>query len=114
MKEKCLLNYNKGQLLDEAIQSQYKRVSDYLERLQINDSIYDTLSLMEEQKTVNIPNKRKILSEKVAHYVKTVLQLLDITWSIIEEFKYKMEMNKNIEFDNYYTTLVDTLLIKVK
>jgi hypothetical protein len=84
-----------------------------MEKLSLNN-ISDTLNLMEQQKTINIPKKRKLLSEQVAYYVKTVLELLDVTWSIIEEFKYKMEMDKNIQFDEYYTTLVDTLLLKVK
>lgn len=69
---------------------------------------------METQKLSSIPNKRKILGEKIASYVKTILELLDVTWSIIEEFKYKMEKDKNIQFDEYYTSLVDSLLIRVK
>jgi hypothetical protein len=45
---------------------------------------------------------------------QTVLQVLDVTWSIIEEFKHRYERDKNIQFDQHYTGLVDTLLIKVK
>lgn len=79
-----------GLLLDEAIQSKHQRVTAYLEKLSIS-SLPDTIKHMEVQKLTSIPNKRKILGEKIATYVKTILELLDVTWSIIEEFKYKME-----------------------
>lgn len=43
-----------------------------------------------------------------------ILKLLDTTWSIMERFKYKSQKEKNIYFDEYYMSLVDTLLLKVK
>lgn len=68
---------------------------------------------MEHEKS-DLPKRRMLLGQKVANHVKTVLKILDVTWSIIEQFKYKMEKEKNIQLDEYYRSLVESLLSKVK
>ncbi|KAI8050091.1 hypothetical protein BDF21DRAFT_183816 [Thamnidium elegans] len=55
-----------------------------------------------------------ILGKKVADIVKIILSVLDVTWLIINEFKYTMEQEKNAKLDAYYTSTVNTLLLKVK
>lgn len=62
----------------------------------------------------DLPKRRMLLGQKVANHVKTVLKILDVTWSIIEQLKYKMEKDKNMQLDEYYTSFVDSLLFKVK
>ena len=62
----------------------------------------------------DLPKRRMLLGQKVANHVKTVLKILDVSWSIIEELKYRMEKDKDIQLDEYYASFVDSLLFKVK
>ncbi|KAI8980387.1 hypothetical protein BDB01DRAFT_225351 [Pilobolus umbonatus] len=59
-------------------------------------------------------HKRNYKMLKIGGYVKTVLEVLSVTWSVIEEFKYGKERERNKDLDDYYASLTDSLLLKVK
>lgn len=63
---------------------------------------------------MSLPTHRTIQGVKIANIVKTILSVLDVTWLIINEFKYTMEQEKNAKLDAYYTSTVNALLLKVK
>ncbi|KAI7900940.1 uncharacterized protein BX663DRAFT_553585 [Cokeromyces recurvatus] len=115
LKNEILLNEIKKlkeNSLNEAIQLKYNQVSDFIS-LSSMVNIPETVEQLEKvQDEMN--QKRSQLILKVTDYVKTALELLDVTWSIIEEYKFKSEKDKNEDLDHYYTTLVDTLLISIK
>ncbi|KAI8098095.1 HAUS augmin-like complex subunit 4-domain-containing protein [Gilbertella persicaria] len=99
-------------LVKEAIQLKHKKVKEFMSASSIT-SVQDIKQQIKQDEQ-DLVDKRALVESKVVYYVKTVLNILDVTWSVIEQFKYKAEKDKNIQFDNYYTSLVDTLLIKVK
>ncbi|KAI9361942.1 hypothetical protein BD770DRAFT_14318 [Pilaira anomala] len=63
---------------------------------------------------INVPKRKVILGNSVIQVVKLILNVLDTTWLIIKEFKYKMERERHVHLDIYYTRIVDALLLKVK
>lgn len=68
---------------------------------------------MNETKS-KLRDKQVNLGKRVAHYVKTILEMLDVTWTVIEQFKYKAQKDKNIALDGHYAALVDAMLLKAK
>lgn len=66
------------------------------------------------EKRSELRDKQLNLGKKVAEYVKTILEILDVTWTVIEQFKYKAQKDKNVAFDEHYAALVDTMLLKAK
>jgi hypothetical protein len=54
------------------------------------------------------------MNKKISDHVNVVLEILDVTWHIIQEFKYKMGENESPTLDNYYNALSQTLLLKIK
>ncbi|KAI8646683.1 hypothetical protein BD408DRAFT_428387 [Parasitella parasitica] len=100
--------------LDEAIRLKYSQVSEFITISSFSiSSIHQTMLQMDEKRS-EIRDKQSKLGVKVAEYVKTILEVLDITWTVIEQFKYKAQKDKNIAFDEHYAALVDTLLLKAK
>ncbi|CEP12270.1 hypothetical protein [Parasitella parasitica] len=100
--------------LNEAIKLKYNQISEYITISSFSiHTIHQTMLQMDEQRS-ELGEKRLNLGIKVANYVKTVLEVLDETWTVIEQFKYKAQKDKNIAFDEYYGALVDTMLLKAK
>lgn len=63
---------------------------------------------------INVPKRKVILGNGVIQVVKLILNVLDTTWLIIKEFKYKVERERHVHLDVYYARIVDALLLKVK
>ncbi|SAL99646.1 hypothetical protein [Absidia glauca] len=116
-------------ILDEAIQTKYDKVglliSQYHPGLgQVIPIQQDTAHLLVssvQQLSTKIQNskfdltsKKLMLSNEMILYVKVILELLDIIWLIIQEFKYKSEKEKNQTFDNYLGSMVDSLLLRIR
>lgn len=100
--------------LDEAIKLKYDQVSDYITISSFSIStIHQTMIHMNEKRS-ELRDKQLNLGKKVAEYVKTILEILDVTWTVIEQFKYKAQKDKNVAFDEHYAALVDTMLLKAK
>ncbi|KAL9557816.1 hypothetical protein MBANPS3_001207 [Mucor bainieri] len=100
--------------LDEAIKSKYNRVSEYITASSLNiATIHQTMVHLNEMKS-ELREKQANLGKRVAGYVKTILEMLDVTWTVIEQFKYKAQKDKNIALDNHYAALVDAMLLKTK
>ncbi|OBZ81107.1 hypothetical protein A0J61_10844, partial [Choanephora cucurbitarum] len=97
-------------LLQEAIELKYKKINEFMQVSSI-DSVQKLKQQLKTDKQT-LMEKRLIVEGKVKKYIRTVLQTLDIIWSIIEQFKYKDQKCRNIAFDEYYTSLVDTMLVK--
>ncbi|KAG2205389.1 hypothetical protein INT47_007174 [Mucor saturninus] len=90
--------------MDDALKLKHERVLAFMEKSSLSMNYADP----------DLPKRRMLLVQKVANHVKTVLKILDVSWSIIEELKYRMEKDKDIQLDEYYASFVDSLLYKVK
>lgn len=100
--------------MDKAIKLKYNQVSEYITVSSLNIStIHQTVTHMNETKS-KLRDKQVNLGKRVAHYVKTILEMLDVTWTVIEQFKYKAQKDKNIALDGHYAALVDAMLLKAK
>jgi hypothetical protein len=63
---------------------------------------------------LHVAHRKVQMNKKISDYVNVVLEILDVTWHIIQEFKYKMGENESPTLDNYYNALSQTLLLKIK
>ncbi|KAL9547718.1 hypothetical protein PS6_006985 [Mucor atramentarius] len=100
--------------LDEAIKLKYNQVSEYITVSSLNiATMHQTMIQMNEMKS-DLRDKQVNLGKRVADYVKTILDMLDVTWTVIEQFKCKAQKDKNIALDDHYAALVDAMLLKAK
>ncbi|GAN09460.1 hypothetical protein MAM1_0269c08989 [Mucor ambiguus] len=114
---KEILKVEQGPLsrnLDEAIKLKYNQVSEYITASTLDiTTMHQTMIHMNEMKS-KLRDKQANLGKRVADYVKTILEMLDVTWTVIEQFKYKAQKDKNITLDDHYAALVDAVLLKTK
>ncbi|KAL0144272.1 hypothetical protein V8B55DRAFT_1433594 [Mucor lusitanicus] len=100
--------------LDEAIKLKYNQVSEYITASSLNiTTIHQTMIHMNGMKS-KLRDRQANLGKRVADYVKTILEMLDVTWTVIEQFKYKAQKDKNMALDDHYAALVDAMLLKTK
>ncbi|KAG1109042.1 hypothetical protein G6F42_015780 [Rhizopus arrhizus] len=100
--------------LDEAVKLKYNQVSEYITVSSLNiATMHQTMTQMNEMKS-DLRDKQVNLGKRVADYVKTILEMLDVTWTVIEQFKCKAQKDKNIALDDHYAALVDAMLLKTK
>ncbi|GAA5803611.1 hypothetical protein HPULCUR_009094 [Helicostylum pulchrum] len=102
----AILNNLKSQLLNDLVKGE----SLVLKLNQVSEYMVKSSITLDDMK-MNLPKTRMTLGKKVADIVKTILNVLDVTWLIINEFKYTMEQEKNAKLDAYYTSTVNALLM---
>ncbi|KAI8338059.1 HAUS augmin-like complex subunit 4-domain-containing protein [Chlamydoabsidia padenii] len=63
---------------------------------------------------IDLTSKKIILSNEITAYVKVILELLDVIWLIIREFKCGFEKEKNEALDAYLDAMVDALFMRIR
>ncbi|KAI8973389.1 hypothetical protein BDF20DRAFT_649246 [Mycotypha africana] len=108
--------------LDSALMTKYDAIADYLKISSFTPEIIEEILQQHKEEKIEIHKKRMSLCQKVTDYVQTLLKMLDITWSVVEEFKLNHEGQghpthqkaEHLSLESHYTNLVDNLLIKAK
>ncbi|CAI2171944.1 17875_t:CDS:10 [Funneliformis geosporum] len=54
------------------------------------------------------------LGERITTYLKVMKEILKNLWNVIEEFKYHHELEKNKAFNDYFSGLVRSIVLKLK
>ncbi|KAI8089512.1 HAUS augmin-like complex subunit 4 [Halteromyces radiatus] len=74
------------------------------------DQLYTKL----QDASIDLIHKKISLSNEITRYVKVILELLDVLWMIIQEFKYTFEKEKNLTLDAYLGIMADAVLLRRK
>ncbi|CAG8508331.1 6614_t:CDS:2 [Ambispora gerdemannii] len=59
-------------------------------------------------------NDKNRLAELLADYLKVINEILADLWSMLEEFKYRHEFEKNTTFGDYFSSIVRNILLKLR
>ncbi|CAO3590336.1 unnamed protein product [Absidia cylindrospora] len=115
--------------IDNAIQLKYKQVAQLVSRFQPGLQIVipiqqETANLLVssvqrlcakiEKSKITLLQKKLALSKEITAYVKVILELMDVLWVIIQEFKYTFEKDKNQALDAYLDSMVDSTLLYIR
>ncbi|CAO3614774.1 unnamed protein product [Cunninghamella echinulata] len=114
--------------IDKSIQKKYinvvNLVSQYQPHLQGKNIKQQEADLLVEsvkqlcnkiQKTsINLIHQKLSLSKQVTDFVKVILEILDVFWLIIQEFKLNFEKQKNQTMDTYFNHLADSVLLRIR
>ncbi|CAG8457878.1 2947_t:CDS:2 [Ambispora leptoticha] len=73
-------------------------------------------SRTENLRSVNLDalNDKNRLAELLADYLKVISEILIDLWTMLEEFKYRNEFEKNTIFDDYFSSIVKSILLKLR
>ncbi|KAI8882328.1 hypothetical protein K501DRAFT_101095 [Backusella circina FSU 941] len=108
------------QHLEQQLQSKYDAVKKYIltSHPDIKGDIIQHVRQKQDwiKKTqLQVAHRKVMMDKKISEYVTTVLEILGVTWHIIQEFKYKLRNDEDTTtLDSYYNTLSQTLLLKIK
>ncbi|KAI9033846.1 HAUS augmin-like complex subunit 4 [Phycomyces nitens] len=67
-----------------------------------------------QQRQFEMPLRRIRLTRLVVECIKLMLEVLDTTWSIMEEFRLKHEKDMNTVYDEHLGVMVDSIILKTK
>ncbi|RIA95274.1 HAUS augmin-like complex subunit 4-domain-containing protein [Glomus cerebriforme] len=63
---------------------------------------------------INIVENQLRLGERITTYLKVMKEILTNLWNLIEEFKFRHELEKNTTFNEFFSEIVKSLLLKLK
>ncbi|KAL0085003.1 HAUS augmin-like complex subunit 4 [Phycomyces blakesleeanus] len=67
-----------------------------------------------QQRRFDMPLGRIKLTRLVVECIELMLEVLDTTWSIMEEFRLKHEKEMNTVYDEHLGVMVDSIILKTK
>ncbi|GBC05126.1 hypothetical protein RclHR1_06050004 [Rhizophagus clarus] len=62
---------------------------------------------------INIAENKIRLGERIAAYLNVMKGILAKLWNLTEEFKFRHEFEKNTNFNDYFSGLVNSILLKL-